>query len=151
MNLDKYDLKVSQNFISFQFVSEGKNGKILKGIIFTLIEAPNIWNLGFGDIDAISGEISDLVVSDNGDSEKILATVAQSALVFSEKYPDALIYAEGSTPSRTRLYRIGLSRNFEKITETFMIWGLLDDEWYPFQKNTDYQAFVVKRKVDKFG
>lgn len=116
-----------------------------------MIEAPNIWNLGFGDIDAISGEISDLVVSDNGDSEKILATVAQSALVFSEKYPDALFYAEGSTLSSTRFYIIGFSRNFEKITETFLIWGLLDDEWYPFQKNTDYQAFVVKRKVEKFG
>ena len=46
MNIDKYALKVSENYISFEFVSEGRNGRIQKKIIFTLIEEPNIWNLG---------------------------------------------------------------------------------------------------------
>ena len=89
--------------------------------------------------------------SDNGDSEKILATVAQSAVIFTNYHPNSLIFAEGSTPIRTRLYRIGISQNFEEISETFLVFGLLENEWHPFEKNTDYQAFLVKRKFDIFN
>lgn len=150
MNIDKYALKVSENYISFEFVSEGRNGRIQKKIIFTLIEEPNIWNLGFGDVDNLTGEINDLAKSDNGDSEKILATVAQATLTFTKHHPESLVFAEGSTPIRTRLYRIGISQNFEAISETFLVWGLLGSKWHPFEKNTDYEAFLVKRKFDIF-
>lgn len=150
MNIDKYALKVSENYVSFEFVSEGRNGNIQKKIIFTLIEEPNIWNLGFGDVDNLTGEINDLAKSDNGDSEKILATVAQATLTFTKYHPKSLVFAEGSTPIRTRLYRIGISQNFEAISETFLVWGLLGNEWQPFEKNTDYEAFLVKRKFEIF-
>ena len=151
MNIDKYALKASENYVSFEFISEGKNGRIQKKIIFTFIEGLNVWNLGFGDVDDITGEINDLAKSDNGDSEKILATVAQSAVIFTNYHPNSLIFAEGSTPIRTRLYRIGISQNFEEISETFLVWGLLENEWHLFEKNTDYQAFLVKRKFDIFN
>ena len=151
MNIDKYALKASENYVSFEFISEGKNGRIQKKIIFTFIEVLNVWNLGFGDVDNITGEINDLAKSDNGDSEKILATVAQSAVIFTNYHPNSLIFAEGSTPIRTRLYRIGISQNFEEISETFLVWGLLENEWHLFEKNTDYQAFLVKKKFDIFN
>ena len=151
MNIDKYALKASENYVSFEFISEGKNGRIQKKIIFTFVEDLNVWNLGFGDVDIITGEINDLVKSDNGDSEKILATVAQSAVIFTNYHPNSLIFAEGSTPIRTRLYRIGISQNFEEISETFLVWGLLENEWHLFEKNTDYQAFLVKKKFDIFN
>jgi hypothetical protein len=150
MNIDKYALKVSENYVSFEFVSEGRNGRIKKKIIFTLIEEPNVWNLAFGDVEDLTGEINDLAKSDNGDSEKILSTVAHSAIIFTKYHRETLIFAEGSTPIRTRLYRIGISQNFEEISETFLVWGLLNDEWQPFEKNTDYKAFLVKRKFDTF-
>ena len=150
MKIDKYALKASENYVSFEFISEGRNGRIQKKIIFTLIEEPNIWNLGFGDIDNLTGEINDLAKSDNGDSEKILATVAQATLTFTKHHPESLVFAEGSTLIRTRLYRIGISQNFEAISETFLVWGLLGNEWHPFEKNTDYEAFLVKRKFDIF-
>lgn len=37
------------------------------------------WNLGFGDLDEKTGNISDSVVSDNGDGRKVLATVIRKA------------------------------------------------------------------------
>ena len=148
MNIDKYTLKASENYVSFEFISEGRKGKIQKKIIFSLIEEPNIWNLGFGDVDNLTGEIDDLAISDNGDSEKILATVGQATITFTKYHPNSLVFAEGSTPIRSRLYRIGISQNFEIISETFLVWGLLDNEWQPFEKNTNYQAFLVKRKID---
>ena len=143
MNIDKYALKASKNYISFEFVSEGKNGRIQKKIVFTFVEEFNVWNLGFGDVNNMTGEINDLVKSDNGDSEKILATVAQSVIIFTNYHPDSLVFAEGSTPIRTRLYRIGISQNFEEISETFLVWGLLKNEWHPFEKNTDYQVITI--------
>lgn len=150
MNLDKYDLKISENYVSFRFTSIGKNGSINKGIVFSYIEELDIWNLGFGDINDLTGEISDLAISDNGDSEKILATVAQATLFFSERHPEAIIYAEGSTHSRTRLYRLGISKYYEEISKTFFVRGLLDNKWVVFERNTDYQAFVVTRKSHIF-
>ena len=79
-----------------------------------------------------------------------MATVAQATLTFTKYHPESLVFAEGSTPIRTRLYRIGISQNLDVISETFFIWGLLNNEWQSFEKNTDYQAFLVKRKFDIF-
>ena len=117
------------------------------------IDLYNLFNsrsLGFVDVDNLTGEINDLAKSDNGDSEKILATVAQATLTFTKYHPESLVFAEGSTPIRTRLYRIGISQNFEAISETFLVWGLLGNKWHPFEKNSDYEAFLVKRKFDVF-
>ena len=36
MNIDKYALKASENYVSFEFISEGKNGRIQKKIILRL-------------------------------------------------------------------------------------------------------------------
>lgn len=46
----------------------------------------NLYNLAFGDKNPLTGEIDDKIVTDNGDSEKVLATVVAavylSATVF---------------------------------------------------------------------
>ena len=40
------------------------------------------YNVGFGDFDPKSGKINDLVVTDNKDREKVLATVVATAMDF---------------------------------------------------------------------
>ena len=57
-----------------------------------------------------------------------------------------MIFAIGSTPSRTRLYQMGISRYFDEILELFMISGLLENHWGEFEADNNYQAFLVKRK-----
>jgi hypothetical protein len=104
------------------------------------------YNLDFGDKDLQTGEIDDLVISDNGDSQKVLATVAATVYAFTDKYPDAWIYATGSTKSRTRLYRIGLTNNLLEITEDFELYGLKEGEWQAFAKGIEYDAFLVRRR-----
>ena len=101
---------------------------------------------GIWALDTTSGTISDSIISNNGDRNQILATVASATFIFSEHHPSALIYIEGSTPSRTRLYRIGIASYFEDISETFVVWGLFNNEWQSFQINKAYDAFLVKRK-----
>jgi hypothetical protein len=91
-------------------------------------------------------KIDDHAVTHNHDTEKVLATVALAVLMFTDRFPDATIYVEGSTTSRNRLYRIGISKFHSEITHDFIILGLRNEQWESFQRNLNYECFVVKRK-----
>ena len=148
MRKERYKLRAGKASMNFEFTSKGDKGLIKKRIVFEQIGKSHIFNLAFGDVDGKTDEFDDLVVTNNGDSEKVLATVALSVYLFSKKYPKAMIYAKGSTPVRTRLYRIGISNNFEELTELFDVLGLLDTKWCVYEKNKNYSAFLIKRKND---
>jgi hypothetical protein len=68
------------------------------------------FNLFLGDWDEEINSANDFIVSNNQDSQKVLVTVAQIVLDFTKSYPNATIYANGNTPSRTRLYQMGISK-----------------------------------------
>ena len=93
-----------------------------------------------------TGEIDDIVISNNNDSEKVLATVVSTIYAFTDKYPNAWIYATGSTEARTRLYRMGITKYFSEVNENFEILGERNDDWEPFKNNIKYSGFLVKRK-----
>ena len=99
----------------YQFVSEGNNGKITKLVIYSETHLRNFYNLGFGDKDEISGSINDAIITNNGDSEIVLTTVASTLYIFTDKFPEAMVFASGNTKARTRLYRIGITNNLEMI------------------------------------
>jgi hypothetical protein len=109
----------------------------------------DVYNLSFGDKDHITGNIDDTVISNNGDSEKVLTTVVATVYAFTDKYPDAWIYATGSSKSRTRLYRIGISKFYSEVSEDFEVLGELNDYWETFRKNVEYEGFLVRRKNKK--
>ncbi len=73
----------------------GPKGLILKRIQFTLVNRDQVFNLAFGDKDTVTGDIDDLSVSNNGDSEKVLATVVGAVYAFCDRHPVAWIYASG--------------------------------------------------------
>lgn len=110
MNLEKYPLEAQATLTIFEFVSEGSKGPIPKLIQFQQINRSNMYNLAFGNKNDDTGEIDDLAVSNNGDTDKVLATVVSAVYAFFEKYPQASVYATGSTKARTRLYQMGISR-----------------------------------------
>lgn len=125
MKIDKYSITIGESFMVYEFVSEGIHGKISKLVIYSKTNLYNFYNLGFGDKDEETGNIDDDVVTNNGDSEKVLATVAATLYTFTQQFPDAMIFATGSTKARTRLYRIGISNNIAAIEPDFEIFGLL--------------------------
>jgi hypothetical protein len=104
------------------------------------------YNLAFGDKDFGTGDIDDTSVSNNGDSEQVLATVVSAVYMFTENKKEAWVYATGSTKSRTRLYRMGITKYIADVKSDFHVFGQLEGEWVEFQKDTDYTAFVVRRK-----
>ena len=147
MMLDRYELKAGTNFTTFEFVSEGRKGKVTKVIQFQSMDYTGLYNLAFGDLMA-DGKIDDIVITDKGDSEKILATVVAAIYAFTHKYPDAWVYATGSTDGRTRLYRMGINKYFETVQADFQIFGDYKNEWEWYERGKDYQAFAVRRKKD---
>jgi len=146
MNIYRYPLSAGKNLTSYEFVSVGPKGNIKKLIYFTSANYQNLYNLAFGDEHPETGRLDDLVISNNGDSESVLATVVAAVYAFTDKYPEAWVAATGSTDARTRLYRRGLSKHFDQVSNDFIILGQYNDAWEPFAVGRNYEAFVVKRK-----
>ncbi len=78
-----------------------------------------------------------------------MATVAATLYAFTDKYPNAWVYATGSTKSRTRLYRMGITKFLSEVTEDFEVLGEKDEDWFPFKKKVEYDGFLVRRKTKK--
>ncbi|MDP3913131.1 MAG: hypothetical protein Q8R96_05265 [Bacteroidota bacterium] len=146
MKLDKYELKSGEELEVFEFVSIGTKGKITKLVQYTPTNYKDLYNLGFGDKNAETGEVDDNVISNNGDGEKVLATVVATLYAFTDKHPEIMVYATGSTESRTRLYRIGITKFISDVETDFEIFGELEEGWEEFKKDIVYKGFLVKRK-----
>jgi hypothetical protein len=104
----------------YLFVSEGPRGRITKAVIYSQMRG-NLFNLGFGDWNEKLREVDDSIRSNNGDRDKVLATVASTALNFFDQFPKAQIFAEGSTPARTRLYQMGIAHKSIKISTCLVL------------------------------
>lgn len=91
-------------------------------------------------------QMDDLVVSNNQDKQKVLATVALVVKDFIEDYPNAIIFAKGSTNVRTRVYQIGISLILEEISYTYQILGYVDNRWGFFEKGINYESFLLSKK-----
>jgi len=148
MKLDKYQLKAEQDLTVFEFISEGTKGRIPKLIVYTETNLKGFYNLAFGDKDEITGGINDQIVTNNGDTEKVLATVFGSVFAFTDKYPEAWVYATGSSKARTRLYRMGINKYFEELESVFHVFGEHGENWVEFGKEIEieFDGYAVKRK-----
>ena len=146
MKLPKYEFLTEGNAELFKFTSEGPKGKIKKLIVYSQMLEEDIYNLAFGDYHEETDTIDDQIITNNNDSQKVLATVAATLYIFTERHPDIWVYTTGSNLARTRLFRMGITKNFEEIKEDFEVFGLSEDYWYQFEKEKNYEAFLVRRK-----
>jgi hypothetical protein len=143
------DYRYTDDYSVFDFVSIGKKGAIRKRITFTSRSTVlgNFYNLAFGDVDE-NGELDDYRISDNGDRNKILATVFNVVELYTKKYPERWIAFRGSTKERNRLYRIAIGLNLEELCQIFEIYVYTEEGLKPFCKNMEVNVFVIKRKND---
>lgn len=148
MELSKYPLSSSDKMLTFEFISDGDKGKIQKLVQYQPTNLKGVFNLAFGDKNEKTGKIDDKVISNNGDSQKVLATVTNTIYAFTEKYPDAWIYVSGSSKSRTRLYRMGVSKFYDQAKSDFEIQGELETDWEDFKLGTEYEGFMLRRKFE---
>ena len=149
MKHPKYNYRSESSLQFYEFISEGSKGLVKKMVIYTETTTENVYNLGFGDYDETTNGINDLSVTNNGDSLKVLATVASTVYAFIERHPNAWILATGSTAVRTRLYRMGITNNLAEIESDFVVLGYTkNEEWEKFIVGEDYEAFLItKNKI----
>lgn len=145
MNLEQYSFTKATESYYYEFYSEGPNGRIKKVVEFYMIY-PRIFNIAFGDWDAEDLCLNDTSISNNNDRNKILATVAGIVIDFINNHPEIILFAEGSTNARTRLYQMGISKFWKEISQRFEIDGLMGGKWENFQKGKNYDAFLLKLK-----
>jgi hypothetical protein len=145
MELERYEVVSDRNREVYEFLSTGPNGTIKKAVHFNKVRT-NLFNLSFGDWDERSRHLDDRARSNNRDREKILATVASTVVDFMAYHPHAILFARGSTQARTRLYQMGISGNWNEISQLFIIEGYYNDAWEPFSKERNYQAFSLRAK-----
>jgi hypothetical protein len=148
MGLNCYSVDVSANAAEFDFVSSGPNGEIANRIRYDYLkdtQGTGYYNLAFGKL-VEDAKIDDKNVSNNGDTEIILSTVAQTAVVFTDYYGNPPIFFKGACPARQRLYRMLLTKYWNYICEEWQIQGLIDGKWELFEKDRNYEAFFAFRK-----
>jgi len=148
MQYDVYsDLYIRDQYNIFEFFSIGSRGMILKRIIFSPTEYPDVYSLSLGDIN-INGQIDDYsIISNNGDRNKVLATVAYAIDIYLNEYPERYVYFTGSTKERTRLYRIAIGLNLEHLSSKWLIYFQTENGFILFEKNTPTNGFLIKRKL----
>ena len=42
---------------------------------------------------------------------------------------------------------MSIANNLEEIKTDFLIWGEKKGKWHRFEKNVEYDAFLIKRKM----
>jgi hypothetical protein len=129
---------------SFSFLSVGKKGIILKVVELAEIKE-DTYNLGFGDYDFANDSVDDKSDSENGDAEKVLATVFGILMRFLSENPKKSVYISGSTPIRIRFYRMIVNSYFDEFSQSLEILGGINEEFEPFEKDKPYESYLVKK------
>lgn len=146
MNKPCYNIfSPEKNFYSF--ISEGKNGQVLKAVVFAEIE-PLIYNLALLDYNHENDEWSDSVSTNNGDIVKIMATVVAIIDEFLELNKNVQVHFEGNTNTRNNLYNRIIKNNFEHLSELYKIIAKEDEFSKPEEYNLGkkYKAFYICKK-----
>lgn len=143
---ESYPYSTNSSYLDYEFESIGPKGIITKVARFTEI-GKNLYNFGFGDLDTTTGEISDTIVSNNGDDEKILMTVANIIYGFTGNFNGVAVFIMGTTHARTRRYQMGINKFWTQINPIFEIFGLKNEKWEYFSQGKNYHAFLGRRKV----
>jgi hypothetical protein len=149
MRYDSYNAAVVDRDLNiYEFASIGPRGTILKRVVFNPTEHSEVFNLAFGDMLTDNTEVTDKTVTDNGDRDKTLATIAKIIDMYTLEHPQHWVNIRGSTASRTRLYQMAIGANFKELDKKYMVYGYNSDGIPElFSKGKSYQAFLVRRKI----
>lgn len=136
---------MSPDFKTFEFISKGKNGMILKRVGFISTDRPYVFNLGLGDVDE-SGNVFDTTITNNGDTHKVLNTIHMIVLEFLRHGKLNSVIIQGNTLSRKRLFKIYISANLSQITGDLEIFGFNKGVWEKFERKNEYYIFLIRKK-----
>lgn len=132
----------------FSFSSTGGR-EMDKVVLFIPTAYSDCYSITLGDLQ-IDGSID---VNERGGSynaEFVLSTVAKVIAFFLSDFPGAEVIIEGSTPARTRLYQIAISREMDDLGRYFDVYGVDGDTVEIFRKGRMYRSFAITVKSGGF-
>ena len=142
-----YPYKKSLDILTFDFESIEPNGLSKKKIVYSSLEdVSELYNLSLFEV--FENDTLDIYFeSKNQDLTRIMATIVSTIFEFFKRYPDKKVIFTGSTPERTRLYRIVIGKLFEQTKSQFIIEGITESgEFEDFDPNQIYFAYVVSQR-----
>ncbi len=140
---DIYPFKAANFYKFFTFNSIGPERVVVKVVQFTRVEE-NLYNLGLADFEY--GKLQFTETSNNQDIVKVIGTVATIVRGFTEKYPEREVLIQGEI-RRMKLYNLVFQRRWNEIEPEFYVWGLEENDWYPYISGKVYDAIKIKRKT----
>jgi len=151
MNLESYEPHLTSNHLCYTFNSHGPRGEIQKVVTFRLFQTQPVvvYNVTLGDVNKSEIGFDEDAISDNGDRDKVLQTVANIVALFCRRHPQAYVVAKGNSAARNRLYQIMISNRLAEIEDSYEILGILGPDAVAFQKNINYEGFLVRLKREK--
>lgn len=129
----------------FRFVSEGRGGLITKEIRFAELPDSGMYSVHMGDIKQ-NGDFDPSAISNNGDRNRVLATVIVAIEIYTKKYPARSILIGGFNEQRARLFRIAIGVNFKRISRIFTILEGHEGRFFPFSPDTKSTVFHLRRR-----
>lgn len=149
MNLERYPYAVSASGLIYTFESIGPKGIIHKIVRYDLQNAGgrSFLNLVFGNGAVETDKIDTASVTNNGGRARLLATVAATVVEVTNRFPDLMVYAKGSTAARTRLYQMGIFAHWEFVTPVFEVFAFKNGDWQEAKRHVNYDAFVVRKRM----
>ena len=146
MELPRYNTHTGRRRKVYEFISQGPKGRITKRVYFQETTKENYVSLLMGDYKHETGETDFLNVSNNGDRDKVLATIADICYSYFELYPTHVITFTGANEARTRLYQMAINIHLDELSLDFHIFGERNKAVETFKKNVNYSAFYVMLK-----
>jgi hypothetical protein len=140
---ESYPLNIETSETVFKFDSIGTKG-IIKKIICFENAGDDYWNLGFGD--ETENDWSDVNISNNGDIFKVMETVAQATLIFSNRFPERIIVINPVDFKRKRLYNSIFRRRNVEISALFTIYASLNDDFFEYRAKIEFDFFLLVKK-----
>lgn len=143
MDQPAYDVKVLEDGCRFDFLSLGYTATH-KAIIFDETEMPFLYSLTLVEVQW-DGKLSACINNSNTDVKPTLATVFKAIETFTTNNPRAIVGFQGNTESKTRLYRIAITRDLDKFLSKYLIWGIRSDTGKRelFKPDQPYKSFLV--------
>lgn len=140
-----YALEQNEATTQFVFFSEGNRGRVMKAVVLNPYDRHR-WNLAFGDVGP-DWEIDDRAITNNHDWARVLATVAQAAILFSEAYPNRSFVVFPVDDKRKRLYNWVFKRKITEIQGVFHVLAKRGRRWEAYCPDFEYDAFELLRKI----
>lgn len=147
MNKESYTLFSPEENI-YYFESKGVNGTIIKAVIFNEYE-PNVYNMALMDYNIEKEEFSDTSSSNNGDIAKVMATVAEIIHAYLQQHQKHIVYFEGNTSAKNKLYNRIIKNNYDFFTEFYEIRGKINIEGETqeiYSPQNQYYGFYIYKK-----